>query len=166
MSKGTEPACQSHGGHLFRRLEVGLPRVWRYLVASVVATGVTELCFVALYATDMSSSTVAGVVAFVVGAVPKFVLMRWWVWRLRGAPRVVGEVLPYAAIAGGTGLAAGALTSFAESAIEAAVASHTVEVVLVGAAFLVVMAVAFGVRYVLFDVLVFNEPRRTALSRR
>jgi putative flippase GtrA len=143
-----------------------LPRVWRYLVASVVATAVTELCFVALYATDLSGSTLAGVVAFVAGAVPKFALLRWWVWRLSGRPRVVGEVLPYAAIAGGTGLAAGALTSLAESKIEDAVASRTLEVLLVGGAFLVVMGAVFALRYVLFDLLVFNEPGRNAPSRR
>lgn len=153
-------------GHLIRRVDLRSPRVWRYLVASVVATGVTELCFVAMYAADVSSSTLAGVVAFVVGAVPKFALMRWWVWGLRGAPRVLGEVVPFAAIAGSTGLAAGALTSLAESAIEDAIASRTLEVLLVGGAFLVVMGAAFAVRYVLFDVLVFNEPRRAALSRR
>jgi putative flippase GtrA len=143
-----------------------LPRVWRYLVASVVATAVTELCFVALDATDMSPSTLAGVVAFLAGAVPKFVLLRWWVWRLSGTPRVVGEVLPYAAIAGGTGLAAGALTSLAESAIEDEVASRTLEVLLVAGAFLVVMGAVFALRYVLFDLLVFNEPRQSAPSRR
>lgn len=142
-----------------------MPRVWRYIIASVVATGVTELCFVAQYAMDLSASTVAGAVAFVVGAVPKFVLMRWWVWRLSGIPRVVGELLPYAAIAGGTGLAAGALTSFAESAIEADVASRTFQVLLVGGAFLGVMGSVAALRYVLFDLLVFNEPRRSASSR-
>ena len=143
-----------------------MPRVWRFVVASVVATAVTELCYVALYATDVSASTLAGGVAFLAGAVPKFVLLRWWVWRLSGTPRIVGEVLPYAAIAGGTGLAAGWLTSFAESAIEDEVASRTLQVLLVGGAFLVVMGAAFGLRYVLFDRLVFNGPRQSAPSRR
>ena len=147
-------------------LEVPLPRVWRFLVASVVATAVTELCYVALYATDVSASTLAGGVAFLAGAVPKFVLLRWWVWQLSGPPRFVGEVLPYAAIAGGTGLATGWLTSFAESAIEDEVASRPLQVVLVGAAFLVVMGAAFALRYVLFDLLVFNEPRQRSSAQR
>ena len=142
-----------------------MPRAWRYIIASVVATGVTELCYMALYATDLSVSTIAGGIAFLAGAVPKFVLLRWWVWRLSGAPRVVGEILPYAAIAGGTGLAAGALNSFAESWIEDQVASRTFEVLLVGAAFLVVMGAGFAIRYVLFDLLVFNEPRQRFPSR-
>ena len=143
-----------------------MPRVWRFLVASVVATAVTELCFLLLYATDLSGSTVAGGIAFLAGAVPKFVLMRWWVWRLSGTPELVGELLPYAAIAGGTGLASGALTSLAESAIEDAVASRTLEVLLVGGAFLVVMGAAFALRYVLFDRLVFNAPRQRSSARR
>jgi putative flippase GtrA len=143
-----------------------LPRVWRYIVASVVATAVTELCYLALYATDMSTSTLAGVVAFLAGALPKFVLLRWWVWRLSGTPRVVGEVLPYVAIAGGTGLVAGGVTGFAETAIEDQVASRTLEVLFVGGAFLAVMGAVAALRYVLFDLLVFNEPRRSAPSRR
>jgi putative flippase GtrA len=142
-----------------------LPRVWRFIVASVIATAVTELCYVGLYATNVSASTLAGIVAFMAGAVPKFVLLRWWVWQLSGTPRLVGEVLPYAAIAGGTGLAAGALTSFAQSAIEDQVASRILQVLLVGGAFLAVMGALAALRYVLFDLLVFNEPRRNAASR-
>ncbi len=134
-------------------------------MASVVATGVTELCYVLLYATDLSASTIAGGLAFMAGAVPKFALMRWWVWRLSGTPRVVDELLPYAAIAGGTGLAAGWLTSFAQSGIEDEVASRTLEVLFVGGAFLLVMGAVGALRYVLFDRLVFNEPRRSAPSR-
>lgn len=134
-------------------------------MASVIATGVTELCYVVLYATDLSASTIAGALAFLAGAVPKFALMRWWVWRLTGTPRVVDELLPYAAIAGGTGLAAGWVTSFAQSGIERDVASRTVEVLLVGGAFLLVMATVGALRYVLFDRLVFNEPRESAPSR-
>ena len=134
-------------------------------MASVVATGVTELCYVLLYATDLSASTIAGGLAFMAGAVPKFALMRWWVWRLSGTPGVVDELLPYAAIAGGTGLAAGWLTSFAQSGIEDEVASRTLEVLFVGGAFLLVMGAVGALRYVLFDRLVFNEPRRSAPSR-
>jgi putative flippase GtrA len=140
-------------------------RVGRFAVASVVATVVTELSFLAMYGTDLAGAEVAGVIAFVTGAVPKFVLSRWWVWRRPGTPSLLGEVLPYGLVAAGTGLAAGLITGLAEKVIEQQVESRPWEVGLVGAAFLATMVVLFAVRYVLFDRLVFNDGSRTRRPR-
>jgi putative flippase GtrA len=140
-------------------------RVGRFAVASVVATVVTELSFLALYGADLAGAEVAGVIAFVAGAVPKFVLSRWWVWRRPGTPSLLGEVVPYGLIAAGTGLAAGLVTGLAERVIEQQVESRPWQVGLVGAAFLATMVLMFAVRYVLFDRLVFNDGSRTRRPR-
>jgi putative flippase GtrA len=140
-------------------------RVGRFAVASVVATVVTELSFVALYSADLAGAEVAGVIAFIAGAVPKFVLSRWWVWRRPGTPSLLGEVLPYGLVAAGTGLAAGLITGLAERVIEQQVESRPWQVGLVGAAFLATMVALFAVRYVLFDRLVFNDGSRTRRPR-
>jgi putative flippase GtrA len=140
-------------------------RVGRFAVASVVATVVTELSFVALYGADLAGAEVAGVIAFVAGAVPKFVLSRWWVWRRPGTPSLLGEVVPYGLVAAGTGLAAGLVTGLAERVIEQQVESRPWQVGLVGAAFLATMVLMFAVRYVLFDRLVFNDGSRTRRPR-
>jgi putative flippase GtrA len=108
---------------------------------------------------------VAGAAAFLAGAVPKFVLLRWWVWRRTGVPRLLGEVVPYGAIAAVTGLGAGVLTGLTEAGIEDRVASRPLQVVLVGAAFLGIMGAMFVLRYVLFDRLVFNDRARRAPLR-
>jgi putative flippase GtrA len=141
-------------------------RIGRFAVASLVATAVTELSFVALYGAGLAGAEVAGVIAFVAGAVPKFVLSRWWVWRRPGTPSILGEVVPYGLVAAGTGLAAGLLTGLAERVIEQQVESRPWQVVFVGAAFLATMVAMFALRYVLFDRLVFNDgARRTPPGR-
>jgi putative flippase GtrA len=140
-------------------------RVGRFAVASVVATVVTELTFVALYGADLAGAEVAGVVAFVAGAVPKFALSRWWVWRCPGTPSLLGEVVPYGLVAAGTGLAAGLITGLAERVIEQQAESRPWQVALVGATFLATMVLMFAVRYVLFDRLVFNDGSRTHRRR-
>jgi putative flippase GtrA len=140
-------------------------RVGRFAVASVVATVVTELSFLALYGQDLAGAEVAGVIAFVAGAVPKFVLSRWWVWRRPGTPSLLGEVVPYGLVAAGTGLAAGLVTGLAERVIEQQVESRPWQVGLVGAAFLATMVLMFAVRYVLFDRLVFSDGSRTPRPR-
>jgi len=140
-------------------------RVGRFAVASLVATAVTELSFVVLYGAGHAGVEVAGVIAFVAGAVPKFVLSRWWVWRRPGTPSLLGEVLPYGLVAAGTGLVAGLLTGLAERVIEQQVESRPWQVTLVGAAFLATMVAMFALRYVLFDRLVFNDGSRTRRPR-
>jgi putative flippase GtrA len=132
-------------------------RIGRYAVATVVATGVTMLCFVALYGAGLAGPKVAGVIAFLAGAAPKFVLLRWWVWRRRGVPRPLREVAPYVLVAAGTGLGAGWLTDLAEVVIVDYVEPGRLRVALVGAAFMATTAAMFAVRYVLFDRLVFTD---------
>ncbi|MGH3326604.1 MAG: molybdopterin-dependent oxidoreductase [Streptomycetales bacterium] len=164
--RGNTSVVPTHQGRVLAALARG--RAWvhqrsrllrwgRYTVASGVATGTTELAFVIVYGGGLAGAQTAGIVAFIVGAVPKFALVRWWVWQRRGVPHLVGEVLPYALVVAATGVVAGYLTSLAESAITASIEAHTLRVALVSTAFFVIMAVLFVVRYVLFDRLVFRD---------
>lgn len=139
-------------------------RVGRYLVASAVATSLTEVCFLALYRQGLAGPLIAGGVGFVAGALPKYVLVRWWVWRRLGTPGLLDEMLPYTVVAAGTGLGAGWLTGVAEETVRAHIASPGLEVWGVGATFLSIMAAMFLVRYVLFDKLVFSDRLRTSRS--
>ncbi len=136
-------------------------RAGRYVLASAVATGVTELCFVFLYGKDAAGPQLAGVLAFLAGALPKFVLARWWVWRRSGVPGLAEEVLPYILVAAATGLGAGLLTDVAEAAVTEYADQRSLQVWLVGAAFLVSMAVMFALRFIVFDRWVFTDRRLT-----
>jgi putative flippase GtrA len=140
-------------------------RFGRYGVATIVATGVSTLCFVAMYGAELAGPQVAGVAAILAGAAPKFVLLRWWVWGRRGMPALLREVAPYALIAAGTGLGSGWLTDLAEAVIVDHIDPSRLRVGLVGAAFVTTMGVMFALRYVLFDRLVFSD-RGPAVRRR
>lgn len=139
-------------------------RVGRHVFASGVATGVTELCFVFLYGRVAAGPQLAGVLAFLAGALPKFVLARWWVWRRSGVPGLADEVLPYIVVAATTGLGAGVLTGVAEATVIEYADHRALEVWLVSAAFLVAMSVMFAVRFIVFDRWVFTDRRRTGRS--
>jgi len=140
-------------------------RAGRYAFSSAVATGISELGFLLLYGQGIAGPHVAGAVAFVSGALPKFVMARWWVWRRSGAPALTGEVVPYVVAAAATGVGAGALTDWAEAAVKAYAHHRPMEVWLVGAAFLASMAVMFAIRFVVFDRWVFNDRRPTGRAR-
>lgn len=67
----------------------------RYTVSSLVATGISQLLLYALYGWAEMDATSASAVAFVVGAVPHFVMIRWWAWGQRGMPRLTRQVVGY-----------------------------------------------------------------------
>lgn len=53
----------------------------RYAAGSAIATGCAQLAFLLVYGLAGAAVPVAGVVAFVAGAVPNFLLYRYWTWR-------------------------------------------------------------------------------------
>ncbi len=67
----------------------------RYTVASLVATGISQLVLFALYGVAEMNATTASAIAFAVGAVPHFVMIRWWAWGQRGMPRLTRQVVGY-----------------------------------------------------------------------
>jgi putative flippase GtrA len=140
-------------------------RAGRYAIASVVATVVSELGFVLLYGLGIAGAHLAGMLAFLAGALPKYVLARWWVWQRSGMPELVGEVLPYVIVAAVTGLGAGALTDLAEAAVTQGAQDQPMEEWFAGVAFLASMVVMFAVRFVIFDKWVFTNRRLTGRSR-
>ncbi|GLZ43240.1 GtrA family protein [Actinokineospora sp. NBRC 105648] len=70
-------------------------RFSRYTVASLVATGISQLVLFALYGWGGLGAMTASAIAFAVGAVPHFVMIRWWAWGQRGMPRLSRQVVGY-----------------------------------------------------------------------
>lgn len=93
------------------------PRFGRYTVASLVATGISQLALFGLYSTGGMSATAASAVAFGVGAAPHFVMVRWWAWGQRGVPRLTRQVAGYLVVTVLGGLASVALTTAADAAL-------------------------------------------------
>src|SRR5262249_33117897 len=56
-------------------------RLARFTVASAVATGISQLVLLTVYWVGWSDATVASTLAFLVGSVPHFLMVRYWAWR-------------------------------------------------------------------------------------
>lgn len=135
-----------------RRQRVAL---WsRYTAGSVIAGVISQLVFMLSYWFG-AAPVAAGVLAFVAGAVPNYVMNRRWAWRRTGKPHPVRETLPYAFIIICTALLAILATTAADRWVVAHVGSHALQVFLVGAAYLGTYGAMFVLKFVLFDRLIF-----------
>ena len=104
----------------------------------------------------------ASVLAFVAGAVPNYLMNRYWAWQRRGRPDHRREVLPYAVIVIVTAITAILVTTAADRWVRDHVATHGWQVALVGAAFLGTYGAMFVLKFLLFDRLIFvDRPGRT-----
>lgn len=108
----------------------------------------------------------ATVVAWFAGAVPNYLLNRYWAWRHRSRPDAGRELVPYAIIVVATTAAAALVTTLADTLVHEWVTSHTWQTLFVGAAYLGTYGIMFLLKFVLFDRLVFSGGRsRSARSR-
>ncbi|GAA4884267.1 GtrA family protein [Saccharopolyspora cebuensis] len=137
-------------------------RYWRlarrFAAASVVATAVSQVVFVAAYALGAAPAA-ATALAWLAGAVPNFALNRR-TWGGGGRDALRGELLRYGLISVGTAVLAALATSGAEHLARSAFADQeAAQVVVVWAAFVGTYAVMFVVKFFLIDRLVFTARR-------
>lgn len=134
--------------------------VGRYSISSVIAGVLSQGAFAASYALGALPS-VASAIAFVVGAVPNYLMNRYWAWQQRGRPHAGRELLPYLVIILVTAGAAALVTTAADAFLRARIESDFWLVVLVDAAFIGTYGIMFVLKFVLFDRFVF-VPRKDA----
>jgi putative flippase GtrA len=128
----------------------------RYAGASVVAGIISEVVFVVTY-WFAAVPLVASLLAFVAGAIPNYLMNRYWAWQRRGRPDRTREVLPYAVIVVVTAVTAILVTTAADRWVRDHVAEHALQVTLVGAAFLATYGTMFILKFVLFDRFIFVD---------
>ncbi len=133
-------------------------RLARFTAGSAVAAVISEVAFILLYGPLGAGPRVAGVVAFLAGAIPNWGLNRRWTWRRRGRPRLGREVLPYLAVVVCTAVAATALGGVADGWVRGLAAPRSVQVGLVGMAFMLPYGAVFLLKFMLFERLVFSDP--------
>jgi putative flippase GtrA len=132
-----------------RRALVG--KLLRYSAGSVVATVCSEVTLLALYGWLGVAAGLAAVFAWLAGAIPNYWLNRAWTWGRQGRPSMRRELVPYIVIVLGTLLLAVLATSLVDRLARQADISDGLRTTLVGVTFLMVYAVMFLVRFVLFD---------------
>lgn len=134
--------------------------VGRYTAGSVIAGVISQVVFVVSYGLG-ALPVVASVLAFLSGAVPNYLLNRYWAWRRTGRPDPARETAPYAAIVIVTALTAIGITTLADYWVREHIGSHAWQVALVSGAFLATYGFMFVLKFVLFHKLVFQRVTRT-----
>lgn len=135
----------------------GAARVFtRFAAGSAVGTVCSQLTFLLLFGLMGTPAAVSGAAAFLAGAVPNFVIHRFWTWRRSGRVGVRREIAPYLAVIALNGLVATGVTAGTDRLVGGSIDDHAVRTV--------VLAVIFGASYVLLFVLKFAVLDRLVFS--
>lgn len=136
-------------------------KLWfRYGASSVIAGVISEATFALTFWLG-ATATAASLIAFVAGAVPNYLMNRYWAWGRRDRIGGARELLPYLVIILSTALVATLITNAADAVVRGRVEDHLSQTVLVSAAFLLTYGVMFVIKFFLFDRLIFAGQRRT-----
>lgn len=136
-----------------------LARVFtRFAAGSAVGAVCSQLTFLLFFGVLGTSAAVSGVAAFVAGAVPNFLIHRYWTWQRSGRVGMRRELVPYLAVITVNGLVATGITAGADHLVGAGIGDHAIRTG--------VLAVVFGASYVLLFVLKFASLDRLVFSAR
>jgi putative flippase GtrA len=135
-------------------------KVTRYALGSVIALVTSVVVFALLYVLGVGT-TVDSIAAFVAGAVPNWILNRRWAWERTGKVEVAREVVGYTIVSVLALVASSAGTGWTQSWVKSHVAAHHgYRVVLVTGAYVLVQALLFVAKFVVYDRWVFTGRSR------
>jgi len=134
-------------------------RFARFTVASAIATTITQLVLVAEYAVGTGDALTASTVAFLAGAVPHFVLVRYWAWAEHDPSKLGRQLTGYLAVTALGGVASIGLTTLTEPLVTTLAPDW--QVILLSVAYLVASGPVFLVKFVVLDRLFAASPSRT-----
>jgi putative flippase GtrA len=130
-------------------------KVTKYAVGSVLALVTSIVVFALLYVLGVGT-TADSILAFVAGAVPNWVLNRRWAWEKTGRVEFVREVIGYVIVSVVALVASSAGTGWTQSWVKDHVAAHHgYRVVLVTGAYVLVQAILFVAKYLIYEHWVF-----------
>jgi putative flippase GtrA len=135
----------------------GTRRFSKYALGSVVAFGASNVVFLLVYGLGWASPQVATVLSFGIGIPVNYALNRRWAWERRGRPSVRTELVPYATVIATNVVAAAAGTWAVDRWLQSIALPRAVEVLVVGATFVLINGGLFLAKYVLLDRLVFRD---------
>lgn len=146
-------------------------KITRYAIGSVIALATSIVVFALMYvALGGKHTTVCSIGAFVAGAVPNWVLNRRWAWKLKGDVEFLREIVAYIAISGVVLVASSVGTGAMQSWVKAHVTPHHgIRVILVTGAYVLVQALLFAGKFVIYEHWVFagrSRLRAAVRSRR
>jgi putative flippase GtrA len=130
-----------------------------------VATVCSEIAFAALYGSGALGTTGASIVAFVVGAVPNYVLNRRWAWQRTGPVRFWREGVLYVVVSL-VSLAASLEATGWTAHLVRDLTPHVLKTALVSGAYLGTYAVLFLAKFAAYEWVIFADaPAKRRRSR-
>ena len=141
-------------------------KITRYAIGSVVAL-VTSIIVFAVMDWLGIHTAIDSAAAFIAGAVPNWILNRKWAWKMEDRADFMREIVAYILIS----LLVWAASSWATGATQHWVNNHVspgdgLRVILVTGAYVVVQAIFFIVKFVIYDKWVFAGRSRVRAALR
>jgi putative flippase GtrA len=129
-----------------------IARLARYAATSGIAFAVSEATLLILYGLNLTTATVAALIASLVGTVPSYLLSRYWIWREAARERVLRQVILYWIVSIScialTSLLTGALASFAP-------VGHPFHLLVVAIGYPIVMLTFWLIKFVVYQRIIF-----------
>ncbi len=138
----------------------------RYAAGSAVATVSSQLTLLLLFGVLGASAAVSGAAAFLAGAVPNFLIQRFWTWRRPGRVGMRRELVPYIAVIGVNGLVAVGITAGVDRLVAGGIEDHALRTVVLAVSFGASYLLLFVLKFVVLDRLVFSSEDPAATARR
>jgi putative flippase GtrA len=137
----------------------------RFAAGTAVSTACSQLTFVLLFGVVDASAAVSGAAAFLAGAVPNFLIHRFWTWRRSGPVGMRRELMPYLVVITVSGLVATGITTAVDRLFGSTIGDHTVRTAILAVAFSLSYLPLFVLKFAVLDRLVFGCEDRRRLSR-
>jgi len=137
----------------------------RFAAGTVVSTACSQLTLVLLFGILETSASVSGGAAFLAGAVPNFLIHRFWTWRRSGPVMMRRELLPYLAVITLSGLVAIGITTGVDRVLSGTIDDHAVHTAVLAVTFIISYLPIFVLKFALLDRLVFGCADRRLSQR-
>jgi putative flippase GtrA len=140
-------------------------RVARFAIASMVAAGTSAIVFPVLYVLG-ASTTACSIAAFAAGAIPNWTLNRRWTWKVEGRVAFGREIIAYILVSASTLVILSLVTGWTHQQVQSIPAGHGIRVLIVTASYFAVLAVLYGIRYLLYERWIFSGRSRIRAALR
>ncbi len=125
----------------------------RYTATSVVSLGVSELALIVVDAETSLGATLSVLIANLAGAIPSYLLSRYWIWPEADRRRPARQAFLYWV----TSILSWAISTVATGAIaDADHAHHLLKLVLLGTVFILVNLALWVAKYVAYQTVIFR----------
>jgi putative flippase GtrA len=136
-------------------------KVTKYAIGSVIALLTSIVVFAISYVILGGHPTTCSILAFFAGAIPNWILNRRWAWKMKGRADFLREIVAYIAISGVVLVASSLATTATQHWVVANIpAGHGLRAILVTGSYVLVQAVLFVVKFVIYEKWVFSGQSR------